>query len=78
MIKKFILRFFLSKWVIEQQDYEFAELKKELDLSKKYQAKLNKEIADYDEQEQVMIKLLKQKIMILQIYKKNYCKQKKK
>ena len=47
--------------VIEQQDYEFAELKKELDLTKKHQAELYKEIADYDEQEQVMIKLLKQK-----------------
>ena len=44
----------------EQKDYEIAELKKKLDATKRQNVELCKDIADYEEQEQVMIKLIKQ------------------
>ena len=42
----------------EKKDNEISELKKELQYIKQHQAELYKDIADYDEQEQVLIKLI--------------------
>lgn len=56
---------------LEQKDFEITEMKKELDATKQQYTELYKDIADYEEQEQVMIQLIKQKNNDIEELQKN-------